>query len=179
MNESVAILHQLPGNLAVLAVSAGEQDRGVGTCFLNVLEDCLAANLGHDDIQDFGRKVKIAFSGCEHEACGLVKLHDLGYLAQTREIDGEVERVCEEQAPSPYFKKIKDYPGFESLDCPFGVHVIGQSDIDRVHLRMIDEAVIVEGLDGVRPGKLGDIAPTILALLGEPLPEEMTGDVLV
>ena len=27
--------------------------------------------LGHDDIQDFGRKVKVAFSGCAHEACGL------------------------------------------------------------------------------------------------------------
>ena len=28
--------------------------------------------LGHPDTQDFGRKFKIAFSGCEHEACGLV-----------------------------------------------------------------------------------------------------------
>lgn len=37
--------------------------------------------LGHPDCQDFGRKVKIAFSGCQGEACGLVKMHDLGALA--------------------------------------------------------------------------------------------------
>ncbi len=48
--------------------------------------------LGHDDVQDFGRKFKPAFSGCEHEACGLVKMHDIGYLAQTREIDGKLKR---------------------------------------------------------------------------------------
>ncbi|MDX1413586.1 MAG: nitrite/sulfite reductase [Candidatus Promineifilaceae bacterium] len=45
--------------------------------------------LGHDDVQDFGRKVKIAFSGCAHEACGLVKMHDLGFLAQVKSIAGE------------------------------------------------------------------------------------------
>lgn len=48
--------------------------------------------LGHDDVQDMGRKFKIAFSGCEHEACGLVKMHDLGLLALNREIDGETVR---------------------------------------------------------------------------------------
>src|SRR5262249_55401840 len=45
--------------------------------------------LGHDDVQDFGRKFKIAFSGCEQHACGLVKMHDLGFLAQKRLIDGK------------------------------------------------------------------------------------------
>lgn len=44
--------------------------------------------LGHDDVQDFGRKLKVAFSGCEHEACGLTKMHDLGLLAQTKTADG-------------------------------------------------------------------------------------------
>ena len=48
--------------------------------------------LGHDDVQDFGRKFKVAFSGCAGHACGLVKMHDLGLLAQTREIDGEAVR---------------------------------------------------------------------------------------
>ncbi len=47
--------------------------------------------LGHDDVQDFGRKVKIAFSGCEHEACGLVKMHDLGFLARVKEQDGKLK----------------------------------------------------------------------------------------
>ena len=38
--------------------------------------------LGHPDVQDFGRKFKPAFSGCESEACGLVQLHDAGYIAK-------------------------------------------------------------------------------------------------
>ena len=33
--------------------------------------------LGHDDTMDFGRKFKIAFSGCRDEACGLIRLHEL------------------------------------------------------------------------------------------------------
>src|SRR6266849_5248170 len=41
--------------------------------------------LGHPDVQDFGRKFKPAFSGCEHEACGLAHMHDIGYLARVRD----------------------------------------------------------------------------------------------
>jgi len=41
--------------------------------------------LGHPDTQDFGRKFKPAFSGCEQEACGLVTMHDLGAIAQVRD----------------------------------------------------------------------------------------------
>ncbi len=48
--------------------------------------------LGHDDVQDFGRKFKIAFSGCEHEACGLVTIHDLGFVARTRDVNGQQVR---------------------------------------------------------------------------------------
>lgn len=48
--------------------------------------------MGHDDVQDFGRKFKIAFSGCAHEACGLVKFHDLGYIARTEQVDGQTKR---------------------------------------------------------------------------------------
>jgi len=40
--------------------------------------------LGHPDVQDFGRKLKPAFSGCQHEACGLVQMHDVGYVAKTQ-----------------------------------------------------------------------------------------------
>jgi 2,3-bisphosphoglycerate-independent phosphoglycerate mutase len=32
---------------------------------------------------------------------------------------------------------------------------------------------------GVKPGKLGDIAPTILTMMHLPIPPEMTGDVLI
>jgi sulfite reductase (ferredoxin) len=49
--------------------------------------------LGHRDTQDFGRKFKIAFSGCEHEACALVSMHDLGGIAKTRvDSDGKTQR---------------------------------------------------------------------------------------
>jgi sulfite reductase (ferredoxin) len=41
--------------------------------------------LGHDDTQDFGRKFKIAFSGCKDKACGLTTIHDLGFIAALRD----------------------------------------------------------------------------------------------
>ena len=41
--------------------------------------------LGHPDVQDFGRKFKPAFSGCETEACGLVQMHDAGYVARIQD----------------------------------------------------------------------------------------------
>ncbi|MCC6803808.1 MAG: nitrite/sulfite reductase, partial [Anaerolineae bacterium] len=47
--------------------------------------------MGHPDTQDFGRKFKPAFSGCEQHACGLVNIHDLGLLARTQIADGEVK----------------------------------------------------------------------------------------
>ncbi len=51
--------------------------------------------LGHPDCQSFGRKVKIAFSGCRGESCGLAMMHDIGAVAATREVDGKVERGFE------------------------------------------------------------------------------------
>jgi len=41
--------------------------------------------LGHPDTQDFGRKFKVAFSGCRDNACALIRLHDIGLIAVTRE----------------------------------------------------------------------------------------------
>ncbi|MEX2672376.1 MAG: nitrite/sulfite reductase [Phycisphaeraceae bacterium] len=43
--------------------------------------------MGHPDCQDFGRKFKPAFSGCEQHACGLAQMHDIGYIA--KEQDGK------------------------------------------------------------------------------------------
>jgi len=43
--------------------------------------------LGHPDTQEFGRKFKVAFSGCDTNPCALVRIHDLGFIA--RERDGE------------------------------------------------------------------------------------------
>ena len=51
--------------------------------------------LGHPDAQDFGRKFKVAFSGCRQHACGLVNMHDFGAIAVTRETDGRAQRGFE------------------------------------------------------------------------------------
>jgi sulfite reductase (ferredoxin) len=48
--------------------------------------------LGHRDVQDFGRKFKVAFSGCQQHACGLANFHCLGAIAQTREVNGRTQR---------------------------------------------------------------------------------------
>ena len=45
--------------------------------------------LNHPDAQSFGRKFKIAFSGCAGEACGLALMHDIGAVAKTRPGSGE------------------------------------------------------------------------------------------
>ncbi len=48
--------------------------------------------LGHPDVQNFGRKFKPTFSGCAQHACGLTAMHDLGYTAVTRVVDGKEQR---------------------------------------------------------------------------------------
>ena len=45
---------------------------------------------------------------------------------------------------------------------------------------LVPHLILSEGFDGpIKDGKLGDIAPTILTLLGVSIPEEMDGEVLV
>src|ERR1044071_9021563 len=51
--------------------------------------------LGHPDAQGFGRKFKIAFSGCKEQACALTNMHDMGCLAVTRMEDGKEKRGFE------------------------------------------------------------------------------------
>ncbi len=41
--------------------------------------------LRHSDAQNFGRKFKISFSGCEDHACGLGRMHDIGAVARIRD----------------------------------------------------------------------------------------------
>jgi sulfite reductase (ferredoxin) len=45
--------------------------------------------LGHPDCQNFGRKFKPAFSGCAENACGLTYMHDLGFIAAQRVVNGK------------------------------------------------------------------------------------------
>jgi sulfite reductase (ferredoxin) len=51
--------------------------------------------LGHPDAQDFGRKFKVAFSGCRDQACGVAAFHDLGFIARVREEGGVMRRGFE------------------------------------------------------------------------------------
>lgn len=48
--------------------------------------------LGHPDVQNFGRKFKPTFSGCAQHSCGLTAMHDLGYTAVTRTVNGKEQR---------------------------------------------------------------------------------------
>jgi sulfite reductase (ferredoxin) len=51
--------------------------------------------LGHPDTQDFGRKFKVAFSGCKQHPCGLTTMHDMGAIAKTAVVDGQERRGFE------------------------------------------------------------------------------------
>src|ERR1700689_3002691 len=51
--------------------------------------------LGPPSVQSFRRKFKIAFSGCKENACALVRLHDFGAIATTREVNFKTERGFE------------------------------------------------------------------------------------
>src|SRR2546428_12095666 len=56
---------------------------------------CSKFLLGHPDTQGFGRKFKIAFSGCKEEACGLTSMHDMGCIAVKRIEKGKERRGFE------------------------------------------------------------------------------------
>ena len=56
---------------------------------------CSAFLLGHPDVQDFGRKFKISFSGCREEACGLASMHDMGAIAVVRREGDRIKRGFE------------------------------------------------------------------------------------
>lgn len=51
--------------------------------------------MGHPDTMEFGRKFKIAFSGCKTEPCGLTAFHDIGAIAVVRDVDGVPTRGFE------------------------------------------------------------------------------------
>lgn len=45
--------------------------------------------LGHPDTVEFGRKFKIAFSGCGDQPCALTNMHDLGLVAEVKKEGGK------------------------------------------------------------------------------------------
>jgi len=58
-------------------------------------KSCSQFLLGHPDAQNFGRKFKIAFSGCKEHPCGLITMHDMGGIAVKRIEDGQEKRGFE------------------------------------------------------------------------------------
>lgn len=56
---------------------------------------CAQFLLGHPDTMEFGRKFKISFSGCKERACALANMHDLGFIARTRDTGSGTERGFE------------------------------------------------------------------------------------
>ncbi len=78
--------------------------------------------LGHPDAQDFGRKFKVAFSGCAGEACGLVNMHDMGFVAKKfdsfgKQVNGFDVYVGGGLGPVPYNAKLlfENHPAEEML----------------------------------------------------------------
>ncbi|MGB9604351.1 MAG: nitrite/sulfite reductase [Bryobacteraceae bacterium] len=82
---------------------------------------CAYFLLGHPDCQSFGRKFKIAFSGCPEKPCALARIHDIGLLARVREVDGRPVRGFEVLVggglgPVPYQAKLfSDFLPVEEL----------------------------------------------------------------
>ena len=90
-------------------------------------------------------------------------------------IDGCAKRVVDAAITNGYsINIIADHGNADKMRNPDGSPHTAHTTALVPHL------IIKEGFEGpIQAGKLGDIAPTILALLDESAPEEMTGDVLI
>src|SRR6266536_1836627 len=104
INDTPALMRRLAAVRVTTREACGNSVRNVTACPLagicreqvfDVTPYAKATSrflMGHPDTQDFGRKVKIAFSGCEQNPCGLVTMHDMGAIAKTRVVDGKEQR---------------------------------------------------------------------------------------
>ncbi|HEY2920759.1 MAG TPA: nitrite/sulfite reductase, partial [Candidatus Binatia bacterium] len=104
INDTPALMRRLAAVRVTTREACGNSVRNVTACPLagvcreqvfDVTPYAKASSrflMGHPDTQDFGRKVKIAFSGCEENPCGLVTMHDMGAIAKTRVVDGKEQR---------------------------------------------------------------------------------------
>ncbi len=107
IDETPALMRRLAAVGVTTREACGNTVRNVTACPLaGVCRDevfdvtpyakaCSKFLLGHPDTQDFGRKFKIAFSGCKQHPCGLVTMHDMGAIAKTRIVNGEEKRGFE------------------------------------------------------------------------------------
>jgi sulfite reductase (ferredoxin) len=104
IDDTPALMRRLAAVAITTREACGNSVRNVTACPLAGIcrdeqfdvtpyaKSCSKFLMGHPDTQDFGRKVKIAFSGCQQHPCGLVTMHDMGAIAQTRVIAGEEKR---------------------------------------------------------------------------------------
>ncbi len=104
INDTPALMRRLAAVRVTTREACGNSVRNVTACPLagicreqvfDVTPYAKATSrflMGHPDTQDFGRKVKIAFSGCEQNPCGLVTMHDMGAIAKTRVVNGKEQR---------------------------------------------------------------------------------------
>ena len=96
-------------------------------------------------------------------------------VAAIEAVDAGAKRVVEAALAHGYsVNVIADHGNADKLRNPDGTPHTAHTTALVPHL------IIKDGFDGpIKDGKLGDIAPTILALLGEDAPDAMTGDVLI
>jgi len=96
-------------------------------------------------------------------------------VAACETVDGSAREVVEAAQENGYtVSVIADHGNADKMENPDGSPHTAHTTA------LVPHIVLREGVDGsVRDGKLGDIAPTILALLGEDIPEAMDGEVLV
>ncbi|MCH8123411.1 MAG: 2,3-bisphosphoglycerate-independent phosphoglycerate mutase [Bacteroidetes bacterium] len=96
-------------------------------------------------------------------------------VAAVEAIDDATRVVVESALANRYTVNIiSDHGNADCMMNPDGSPFTAHTTAPVPHL------IIKEGFDGpIQDGKLGDIAPTILQLLNLPIPEEMTGDVLI
>ncbi len=104
IEDTPALMRRLAAVGITTREACGNSVRNVTTCpYAGVCQDeafdvtpyskALARFLlGHPDVQEFGRKFKPAFSGCNQHACALANMHDLGLVGVTRTENGEEKR---------------------------------------------------------------------------------------
>ena len=104
IEDTPALMRRLAAVDITTREACGNSVRNVTTCpYAGVCQDeafdvtpyskALARFLlGHPDVQEFGRKFKPAFSGCNQHACALANMHDLGLVGVTRTENGEEKR---------------------------------------------------------------------------------------
>ncbi|MDA2934703.1 nitrite/sulfite reductase, partial [Acidobacteria bacterium AH-259-D05] len=107
IDDTLSLMRRLAATGITTREACGNSVRNVTACPLaGVCRDeifdvtpyakaCARFLLGHPDVQDFGRKFKVAFSGCRDHACGLVTMHDMGAIAVKRSQNGKEERGFE------------------------------------------------------------------------------------